>query len=147
MTARAAIRSAAPSDLAAASALLADAKLPVDDVAEHFASFLVAELGGRVVGVAGLERCGDVALVRSVAVEAALRGQQLGHALCAELFARAERGGVRELHLLTEHAAGFFARLGFAPEARDSAPPAIRATRQFSALCPASAQLMRRKLE
>jgi N-acetylglutamate synthase-like GNAT family acetyltransferase len=143
---RATIRSAEPRDLEAACALLAASGLPTDDVAEHFASFVVASRDGRLVGVAGLERHGALGLVRSVAVAPGLRGERLGRALCDELFARAKQAGVRELHLLTEHAAGFFVQLGFAPEAREDAPPAIRATRQFTSLCPASAQLMRRSV-
>jgi N-acetylglutamate synthase-like GNAT family acetyltransferase len=44
----------------------------------------------------------------------------------------------------TTDAAPFFDWLGFAPVSREAAPDALRRTRQFSALCPASAVLMRR---
>ena len=42
----------------------------------------------------------------------------------------------------TQGADAFFARHGFRAIDRDAAPPAIRQTRQFAGLCPASARLM-----
>jgi amino-acid N-acetyltransferase len=47
-----------------------------------------------------------------------------------------------DIYLLTTTAPDFFAGLGFRRAGRKTAPPAIRATRQFATLCPASAVLM-----
>jgi amino-acid N-acetyltransferase len=140
------IRPARPHDLAAVQALLKDAELPGEDVAPHFAAFLVGERDGALVGCAGLEHYGAEALVRSVAIAAPLRSSGLGAALCDTLLGDARRRGVRDAYLLTTTAPRFFARLGFAPIARESAPAAIRATREFTELCPASAVLMHRAL-
>ena len=46
------IRQAEPRDLAAVLALLSEAKLPTDGVAEHFRSFFVVDEGGRVLAEA-----------------------------------------------------------------------------------------------
>ena len=44
-------------------------------------------------------------------------------------------------------AESFFARHGYASADRDDAPPAIRATREFSGICPASSAFMRKLLQ
>ena len=54
--------------------------------------------------------------------------------------------GPKDVYVLTETAAPFFATLGFLSVAREAAPPEIAATQQFSALCPAGAKLMRREI-
>lgn len=140
------LRPARPSDLAAVRALLRAAELPWEDVAPHFASFLVGERDGAVVACAGLELAGPAALVRSVAVAEPLRAGGLGAALCDTLLGDARRRGVRDAYLLTTSAPRFFARQGFAAIPREQAPDAIRATREFASLCPASAVLMHRAL-
>jgi len=50
--------------------------------------------------------------------------------------------GVSDLYLLTTTADAWFRGHGYSPAARDTAPPAIRATSQFSGLCPAAASLL-----
>jgi amino-acid N-acetyltransferase len=140
------IRPARAADLAAAQQLLRDAKLPWEDVPDHFAAFLVGERGGALVACAGLEPYGDVALVRSVAIAEALRNAGLGAALCDTLLGDARRRGVRDAYLLTTSAPRFFERMGFAQISRAAAPPAIQRTREFTELCPASAIVMHRAL-
>ena len=140
------IRPARERDLASVQVLLRDAQLPWEDVALHFGSFVVGEQGGALVACAGFKHYAAEALVRSVAIAAPLRSAGLGAALCDTLLGDARRRGVRDAYLLTTSAPRFFARLGFAPVAREHAPPAIRATREFAELCPASAQLMHRAL-
>lgn len=75
------IRQAEPEDLPAVLALLTEAKLPTEGVAEHLGSFFVYDQGGRIVATSGLELHGDAALLRSLAVAAAARGSGLGAAL------------------------------------------------------------------
>lgn len=140
------IRPARPDDLAAVQALLRASELPWQDVAPHFGAFLVGERAGALVACAGFEHYGAAALVRSVALEPALRARGLGAALCETLLGDARRRGVRAAFLLTTTASVFFARQGFAPLAREHAPAVIRATREFAELCPASAVLMQRAL-
>jgi C_GCAxxG_C_C family probable redox protein len=140
------LRAAATGDLAAIHALLDTAGLPAGDVADHLAHFVVAEDGAQVVGVGGLEACGSYGLIRSFAVAADYRGQGIARSLFERLWEHAGELGVEALYLLTTGAADYFARLGFAVVAREQAPEAIRDTRQFASLCPASAVLMRRPL-
>jgi N-acetylglutamate synthase-like GNAT family acetyltransferase len=59
---------------------------------------------------------------------------------------QAKASGIRELYLLTTTAETFFAKRGFLRAPRDSAPPAIRATREFSGICPASSAFMSKRL-
>jgi amino-acid N-acetyltransferase len=140
------LRPARPSDLDAVQALLRASELPWQDVAPHFAHFLVGERDGALVACAGLELAGREALVRSVAVAPPLRNAGLGQALCDTLLGDARRRGVRDVYLLTTTAPRFFARLGFAPLARERAPAAIQATQELASLCPASGVLMHRAL-
>jgi amino-acid N-acetyltransferase len=140
------LRPARERDLAAVQALLRDAALPWEDVAPHLGAFLVGELGGALVACAGLEHYGTEALVRSVAIAAPLRSRGLGAVLCDTLLGDARRRGVRDAYLLTTTAPRFFARQGFAPIAREHASTAIRATREFAELCPASAVVIHRAL-
>jgi N-acetylglutamate synthase-like GNAT family acetyltransferase/ADP-ribose pyrophosphatase YjhB (NUDIX family) len=125
--------------------LLSDAGLPtvdLDDPVEIFA----ARSGGRDVGCGGLERYGESALVRSVAVGPEARGEGYGTAICRALFGEAARRGVGDLYLLTTDAEGFFERLAFEAVDRESVPEAIRETRQFADLCPESATCMHRRV-
>ena len=55
------------------------------------------------------------------------------------LIAQARADGQTALYLLTETAAGYFERFGFAAVARDAVPPEVTATRQFADLCPQTA--------
>ena len=69
-----------------------------------------------------------------------------GAALCDTLLGEMRRRGLRDAYLLTTTARRFFTRQGFAEIARERAPAAIRATREFAELCPANASVMHRAL-
>ncbi|MBL8381580.1 MAG: GNAT family N-acetyltransferase [Burkholderiales bacterium] len=126
-----------------ALALLAACALPVADLdVAHFADFFFSGDPAAPTGVVGLEFAGDVALLRSLAVAAAARGQGLGARLVAAAEAHARARRATAIYLLTDGAADWFAARGYRAIARGAAPPSIRATRQFAALCPASAVLM-----
>lgn len=132
-------------EAALVGALLGAHGLPVEDItATMLPDFVVATHGGEPCGVVGLQRAGDVALLRSLAVVHHARGHGLGAALVGLAEARAAEAGVRAVYLLTTDAAAFFARLGYAPVDRADAPEAIRATAQFSSICCSSATLMRK---
>ncbi|MCJ8144023.1 arsenic resistance N-acetyltransferase ArsN2 [Ancylobacter sp. A5.8] len=121
--------------------------LPVDDLGEPWAAlFRYDTLEGESVGYGGFELHGPDALVRSVVVSPGARGAGIGRNIVPLLLFRAYEAGARRAFLLTTSAAPFFGKLGFRDMARDAAPNAIRASRQFAALCPASASLMTRKL-
>jgi len=124
-------------------ALLADAGLPTSDMGQSERLHLFGIRGvGRLNGVVGIEVHGNVALLRSLAVDAALRKTGHGRALVAHAEAWAAQQRIEALYLLTTSAAGFFARLGYATTPRSEAPPAIAQTTQFQETCPASATFM-----
>lgn len=123
--------------------LLADNDLPTDDVHRALDSLYLIVVDGRRVGVAGLEKHDELALLRSVAVEAAARGNGYGARACRDLLDRAADAGVSTVYLLTTTATGFFDRLGFERVDRAAVPDPIRATREFSELCPSTAVVMR----
>ena len=74
------------------------------------------------------------------------RAQGMGRVLVRLLEARAREEGAQRLWLLTNDAEKYFRRLGYKTVDRAQAPKAITRTKQFAALCPASAKLMRREL-
>lgn len=140
------LRPARSDDLAAIERLLVASELPTTGVADALAGFIVAEHDGKVVGVIGLERCSEYALLRSTAVDASWRGRGLGRALVHRVIAAAEARGVRALYLLTTTAEHYFPSFGFQPTSRDEVPEAVRRSREFRDLCPASAAVMRRAI-
>jgi N-acetylglutamate synthase-like GNAT family acetyltransferase len=139
------LRPAAPADLAAVERLLTDSTLPLEGVREAFGDFVVAEAGGDIVGVAGLEVCCDNALLRSVAVRPEWRAHGLGRALVTRAIADAEARGLHALYLLTTTAERYFPSFGFRKIDREAVPAAVRETAEFRSACPASATVMCRE--
>jgi amino-acid N-acetyltransferase len=147
-------------DLPDVLALLRAQGLPLDGVADHLPTLLVARTSvgqssaspgpsdtvRRVVGVAALELHSDGALLRSVAVDSALQGHGLGHRLTEAALQLAAAHRVQDVFLLTTTAERFFPRFGFEEIARDLVPPAVRTSVEFISACPASAVVMRRRL-
>jgi N-acetylglutamate synthase-like GNAT family acetyltransferase len=132
-----------PSDLAAVQALLRAYALPHDDLGAFFPdSYVVARDRDGVIGVAGLERHGDVGLLRSVAVAPHAEGRGLGRALVEERLAAASRQRLRRAFLLTTNAAEYFRRLGFRDVSRSEAPAMLQLSSQFAGGCCASAACM-----
>jgi amino-acid N-acetyltransferase len=80
---------------------------------EDVPDFVVATLGGRVVGCGALHVLWeDLAEIRTLAVDPTLRGHGVGHALLERLVQRAQDLGVERLFCLTFET-GFFQRHGF----------------------------------
>jgi amino-acid N-acetyltransferase len=129
--------------LSAVVALLSAARLPTEDLTErHCEHFFYFGSASRPDGVVGLELFGDVALLRSLVVADEHRGTGAGSQLLAHAERDARARGVERLYLLTTTAESFFARRGYTCTARDAAPEAIRATREFSGICPSSSAFM-----
>jgi amino-acid N-acetyltransferase len=142
----ASLRPASASDLARVEQLLTASELPLEGVKESLQDFIVAEAGGDIVGVAGLEVCRGDALLRSVAVRPEWRSKGVGRALVNRAIAEAESRGIRALYLLTTTAEHYFPSFGFAKIDRAAVPGPVRATREFTTACPASAVVMSREL-
>lgn len=143
-----AITGATAADFDEAAGLCAAAALPVDGLADAFpAGYAVARVDGALVGLAGLERHGEVGLLRSVAVAADRRGTGLGRRLVADRLAAARAAGLSAVYLLTTTAADFFRGLGFTVVARAALPPALATAPEVASICPASATCMVLPLE
>jgi len=139
------VRPAAPTDLEAVERLLTASGLPLDGVREALPTFVVAEAGDDLVGVAGLEVCCDNALLRSVAVAPTWRSHGLGRALVTRVISDAEARGIHALYLLTTTAERYFPSFGFREISRDAVPADVRDTAEFREACPASATVMCRE--
>ena len=142
MPARISIEHADASDMDAIRSLVKEADLSCLDVGQPNQVFLVARSSGAVVGCVGLERYGQAALVRSLAVSPARRGEGLSRALFERTAAEARRLKVVELYLLTTTAEALFARWGFRRIPREQVPEAVRGSAEFASLCPATAACM-----
>lgn len=137
------IRSASVRDLAAVESTLKDSDLPLDGLHEQFGEgYAIAESNGQMIGVEGIEIYGSDGLLRSAAVVSDWRGKGVGDALTRDRIEWARRRGLRSLYLLTTTAGDYFPRFGFAVADRDSAPDAVRRSREFSEACPSSALFM-----
>ena len=64
--------------------------------------------------------------------------------LCAAAERAVRDRALPSVWLLTTSARDYFAQRGYVVTLRDEVPDAVRATAQFSSLCPASAVAMRR---
>ncbi|HET7373920.1 MAG TPA: arsenic resistance N-acetyltransferase ArsN2 [Gemmatimonadaceae bacterium] len=140
------IRRPTENDLPAIERLLTASSLPLDGVREALPSFVLAEAGETLVGVAGLEVCCDNALLRSVAVDPAWRSQGIGRLLVTRVIADAESRGIHALYLLTTSAERYFPGFGFREITRNEVPEDVRATAEFQSACPASATVMTRPI-
>lgn len=138
------IENARPEDKAAVVSLLQQGNLLTDDLPTDLPDFVIAKEQDAYVGVAGLERFGSIALLRSVAVDPNYQGKQVGAQLVGQLLKTAKADGLGELYLITTTADRYFARHGFRTVPRQDVPAAIQQTRQFSDLCPSSAIVMKR---
>ena len=130
-------------DLASACELLHRLSLPVHGVAEQFGHYLVVRDATRLVGVCGVEVCGEDGLLRSVAVDPDYRGEGIGGLLVAGAQDLARRLKLEALYLLTTTAEAYFRRHGFQDFAREKAPAAVRESWEFRSGCPSSSALMR----
>ncbi len=136
------IRAARADEVDRVCDLLRTCRLPVAGVPSELSTLLVATLEERLIGCVGLERHGGDVLLRSLAVAPAARGLRVASMLCEEAETRAQAFGAIRMFLLTETAARFFEKRGYAAVDRALAPAAIAASRELSSVCPASAVLM-----
>ncbi|HEY1720935.1 MAG TPA: GNAT family N-acetyltransferase [Magnetospirillaceae bacterium] len=129
------------------SAALLGAGLPADDLELPGRKFFRFRDGPRLIGFVGWEGAGThCALLRSLVVLPAMRGQGWGNVMTLCAMARLSKLGMTEAWMLTTTAETLAINLGFERADRDSASEGIRQSRQFTDLCPASAVLLRKRL-
>ncbi|HEU5289527.1 MAG TPA: arsenic resistance N-acetyltransferase ArsN2 [Cyclobacteriaceae bacterium] len=97
---------------------------------------------GKVIGSGGLEFYSAYALLRSVAVDETQRGKSLGKEIVSDLIDRAKNKSIKEIYLLTETAHNFFLKNGFTDVAREDIPTEVKASSEFTSVCPVSATCM-----
>ncbi len=141
-----AIAAATATDLPAILDLLERSKLPRAGLEGHLKTTLVARDGTRLVGCAAIESYGTAGLLRSVAVDAALRSQGLGQRLTRAALDLAQGHGIKMVYLLTETAGDFFPRFGFQPVTRAQVASVVQQSVEFTSACPASALVMQLEL-
>ena len=141
------LRPAEPDDRGYIEWLLVRNVFPIADLSEKLPRLYVCETEMERIGVGGVEYHHEAGLVRSVAIEESARGNGYGTRVCNKLLARANSTSLSTVYLLTTTADEFFARLGFEEVARETVPPSIKNTSEFSDLCPATAVCMKRDLD
>jgi len=141
------IRNATIADRDSIAQLLDENGLPTSDLSTNgITGFMVAEDDDGPAGVIGLEKYGEIALLRSLCTRVRARGKGIARELVLSTLKNAAESGVRKVYLLTETAESFFATQGFSAIDRGMAPEAIQGTSQFQSLCPATAILMFREI-
>lgn len=136
------ISEATPAMRAEIIALLQSQKLPVEDLPARLDAFFVAQEEDKVIGLIGMEHYGEYGLLRSMAVHPDFRNQHIAADLVDTLEQRAAAAGIKAIYLLTETAAGYFIKKGFSTIQREAVPDAVKASSEFSHVCPVSATVM-----
>jgi amino-acid N-acetyltransferase len=140
--------SAVPGDEPQVRQLLAGCELPDEDItASHLQHFLVVRHEKNLAGVIGLELLGQCALLRSLAVEAHVRGQGIATRLVEKVEEYARSHDVESLYLLTTTAAGFFGKHGYRTTDRNNVPTVLKETAEFKNICPTTAICMVKTLK
>lgn len=128
--------------------LLRESGLPHNDLSDidWFRLFGVLRQN-KLVSAAGLERCDQSLLLRSVVTHPKYRGQGLSPQIVTALHQAAYETGHQEIWLLTTDASDYFIQYhDYASVDRSEVPNGIEASGEFSVLCPADAVLMRKLL-
>jgi len=136
------LRQAGAADWPAVEALLLTNKLPTEGAQAHLSTYVLAVSNGEVVGCAGAEVYGSLALLRSVAVAPGLHKQGIGRLLLQTMLQQARARDIASLHLLTVTAPEYFALYGFKRGKLEGAPAALKASAEFQGACPACAAFM-----
>jgi amino-acid N-acetyltransferase len=108
--------------------LLSTVELPHDGVSHYFAEFFVMRAAnGNLLACGGLERHGELALLRSVAVRPDSHRVGLGAQIATAILDEAARNSIRTVVLLTTTARDFFAqKFGFVKTTRSEFEPRLK---------------------
>jgi len=136
------LRQATTADLPEILNLISGSNLPVSDIAPDKQLFVVAEAENQLIGCAGLEIYGESGLFRSLSVRQDRRNRKTGRDLLAGVVALSRENNIKHLYLLTTTADLYFKRMGWQPIERTEVPDDIRASTEFSSVCPSTASCM-----
>jgi amino-acid N-acetyltransferase len=122
--------------------LLRNSKLPADDL-DYKRDLLIGYYEGEsLVGTGGLEVHGSFALLRSLSVKMGIRGKSVGSTIFESLLSNAKKKHLKAIYLLTETAKGFFEKKGFKQISREEVPDEVKASSEFTSVCPTTATVM-----
>lgn len=121
--------------------------LPGDDISNDNTFILKAYYKNNFIGTVGLEKLENVGLLRSLAVKKEYGRKGFGKSLCMEILKYAKGNKIKEIFLLTCTAKIFFEKQDFRVIERDKVPKEIKATQQFSSLCPSTAVCLKKVLD
>ena len=139
------LRPAGTEDFPFIHALLSANGLPTDGVSPDAGTYWVA-VQEKIIGVAGYERYGTSALLRSLAVSGTHRKSGVADALIRQIFQELRLAGVGVVFLLTETASRYFHRRGFEFISREEIPAEILSSSALGQACPSSSQCMKRSV-
>lgn len=140
------LKKADNNDLAQIRDILKRNYLVFRDIKNKSVELFLAYENSNFVGIIGLERFGEIGLLRSLVVIQDYRNKGYGRKICSCLIEHAKAEGIKELYLLTQTARKFFEKIGFKMIKRKDAPLKIKNTDEFSSLCPESAICMQMDL-
>jgi amino-acid N-acetyltransferase len=126
--------------------LLSSNQLCFNDINEQGVHLFGVNIKDEHVGFFGYELFDNMALFRSMVVVPEARSKGYGTLIWQQAKNKLLAEGIKEVYLLTNTAATFFSKQGFAEVARVSAPEAISATTEFKEFCPADSIFMKIKL-
>lgn len=122
--------------------LLASHHLPTSDIGQSAIALFVALINNEIVGTVGIEKYAPLGLLRSLAVKENFKNQKIGEAMLEKINELCAQEGISDLYLLTTTAEHYFEKHGFSKVERTNVPEAIKQTREFNDICPASAVIM-----
>lgn len=140
------IRPATGPDLPHIANLLHEGGLISGAARERLGRTVVAEADRRPIATAAWEQVDDAALLRSVAVDATVRGRGTGMLVVAAALRQIVQGGARDVYLVTADQEPFFTRCGFRTVERASVPAAVSMHPQVARECSPSAPIMHLRL-
>ena len=116
-------------------ALLKDVRLPDKGLEDQLAEgYIVAESDGHILGVVGVETYDRYGLLRSLAVLPKWQGSRIGKTLVLDRLYWAKSQGLLSVFLLTT-TPRYFEHLGFRSVDRNTIPPQVRFSKEFSSIC------------
>ena len=130
---------------AAIKELLQSNNLPTEDLPVCLNHFFIALEAETVIGIIGMERYDDVALLRSLVVHSNHRDKRIAETLVEMLEKLSISAGIRTMYLLTETAENYFYKKGYTTILRDEVPMNVLQSSEFRYVCPASAIVMRKQ--
>ena len=126
--------------------LLVSVELPDSDLNKALIQFFGIKESNYLIATGALEIYDINAILRSVAVLPAYQNSGIGKQMSCFLEKKAIELGIVNLFLLTTTAEKFFRRLNYRIIPRELCPEEIKASTQFTEICPSSASCMYKNL-